>query len=102
MVIMSQLSINKFGDNLPVTGIVAFSQAAIGFGIGLLVGERLGRSARQQAAIACFAAGTAALIPVVSGIVMNVRNRPSSSHRMRKQLESIRRDTGLSENGEQF
>ncbi len=102
MVIMSQLSINKFGDNLPVTGIVAFSQAAIGFGIGLLVGERIGKSVRQQAAIACCVAGAAMLIPVVSGIVLNVQNRPSSRRRMRKQLESIRRDTGLSDSGEQF
>jgi len=102
MVIMSQLSIHKFGDNLPVTGIVAFSQAAMGFGVGILIGDRLGRSARQQAAIACFLAGAAALAPVVYGIIVNVRNRPSSSRRMKKQLESIRRDIGLSEDGEQF
>ncbi len=102
MVIMSQLSFNKFGDNLPVTGIVAFSQAAIGFGVGILIGDRFGRSARQKAAIACFLAGATALAPLVYGIVVNVRNRPTSSRRMKKQLESIRRDIGIPENEEQF
>ncbi|MEX1118259.1 MAG: hypothetical protein WEB60_05635 [Terrimicrobiaceae bacterium] len=99
---MSQLSINKFGDNLPVTGIIAFSQAAMGFGVGILLGDRLGRTTRHQAAIACLIAGAAALAPVVYSVVVNVRNRPSSSRRMKKQLESIRRDTGLTENSDQF
>lgn len=102
MVIMSQLSLNKFGDNLPVTGIVAFSQAAIGFGVGILIGDRFGRSARQQAAIGCFLAGAAALAPLVYGIVVNVRNRPTSKRRMKKQLESIRRDIGISDNDDHF
>ena len=49
---MSPISLNKFGDNLPVTGIVALSQAAVGFGVGLLLADKIGRSARQTAAIA--------------------------------------------------
>lgn len=100
---MSQLSINKFGDNLAVTGIVALSQALMGFGAGMLLGDRVSRSVRQTAAIACFTGGALALVPLISGIVVNVRNRPTSSRRMRKQLESIREDTGLSSSeDEQF
>lgn len=99
---MSQLSINKFGDNLPVTSLVAFSQAAFGFGLGLLVGSALNTSARQKLAIGSLVGGAVVLIPLAAGVVSAVQNRPSSSRRMRKQLESIRRDTGLSANGEQF
>ena len=93
---MSPVSLNKFGDNLPVTGVVAFSQAAVGFGAGLLVADHLGRTARQRAAFALIGAGVATLVPFVAGVISSVKNRPSSSSRMRRQLESIREDTGLS------
>ena len=99
---MSQLSINKFGDNLPVTSIVAFSQAAFGFGLGLLVSSAIDRSARQKLAVSALVGGAAVLVPLAAGVVMAVQNRPSSTRRQRKQLESIRRDTGISENGGQF
>lgn len=97
---MSFFSLNKFGENLPVTGIGAFSQAAVGIGVGLLIADKLGRSARQRTAIALIGAGAATLLPFVVGIVSNVSNRPNSSRRVRQQLESIREDTGLS-NGEE-
>ncbi len=102
MAIMSETSINKLGENFPITGIVALSQAVIGFGVGLLVGERLGRSARQATAIGCFVAGAAALAPVVSGLIVSLSNHPASSRRMRRRLASIREDAGLMENGDDF
>lgn len=92
---MSQLSLNKFGDNLPVTSIVSVSQAAVGFGVGLLVADTLGRTIRRRTAIAVIAAGAAALTPVAIGIFKNLQNRPTSSRRMRKKLEGIRRDVGV-------
>lgn len=99
---MSSISLDKFGDNLPVTGIVAFSQAAVGFGAGLLVADKLGQTARQRAALALLGAGIATVIPVLAGIISNVSNRPDSSRRVRRQLESIRDDTGLSNGTELF
>ena len=87
---------DKFGENLPVTGIVAFSQAAVGFGIGLLLADKIGRTARQRTAIALIGAGAATIFPLVVGIVENINNRPESSRRMRQQLESIRRSYGVS------
>lgn len=95
---MSQLSIQKFGDNLPVTSIVSFSQAVVGFGIGLLVADGLGRGARQRAGLASVIVGSLALTPLVLGIVSHVQNRPGSSRHMRKQLEGIRRDVGIEDN----
>lgn len=99
---MTQLSINKFGDNLPVTSIIAFSQAAVGFGAGLLLADRFDRTGKVTAGSVLVAAGLLSLIPLAMGVVANVKNRPTSSRRMKKQLESIREDTGLSGNGHQF
>lgn len=94
---MSSISLQKFGENLPVTGIMALSQAAVGFGAGLLVADKLGQTARQRTALALIGAGAATILPFVIGIVSTVNNRPTSSRRMRQQLESIRDDTGLTD-----
>lgn len=94
---MSQISFDKFGENLPVSGVVAFSQVAIGLGIGLLVADRIGHSARRGVAIALVSAGLAAVVPVVVGVASNIKNRPGSSRSMRRRLESIRYDSGLSD-----
>ncbi len=98
---MSSISINKFGDNLPVTGIMALSQAAVGFGIGLLLADKLGHTARQRTAIALIGAGAATILPLVAGVVTNVSNRPDSSRRVRQQLASIRDGSGFPDNGEE-
>lgn len=97
---MSSFSLEKFGDNLPVTGIVALSQAAVGFGVGLLLADKFGETARQRTALALIGAGAATILPIVAGIVTQVNNRPESSRRMRQQLDSIRRAYGVS-NGEE-
>jgi len=88
--------LNKFGENLPVTGVVALSQAAVGFGIGLLLADKLGNTARQRTALALIGAGAATVFPIVAGIVSNVNNRPDSSRNIRRQLEGIRRAHGVS------
>lgn len=92
---MSPVSLEKFGENLPVTGIVALSQAAVGFGVGLLLADKLGHSARQRTAIALIGAGAATVLPLVAGIITHANNRPDSSRRMRRQLEGIRRSSGV-------
>jgi len=99
---MSSISLQKFGENLPVTGIVALSQAAVGLGVGLLVAEKLGHTARQRTAIALIGAGAASVFPIVVGIVSMINNRPASTRRLRRQLESIRDDTGLANGGEAY
>lgn len=97
---MSSLPITKFGENLPVTGIVAFSQAAVGVGVGLLVADKLGHGARQKTALALIGAGAAVVVPFALGLYDRISNRPSSSRRMQKQLNSIREDTGYPESDE--
>ena len=67
---MSSISFDKFGDNLPVTGIVALSQAAIGFGVGLLIAEKFDQASRQRTAVALIGAGAATILPFVAGIIV--------------------------------
>ena len=92
---MSPLSLDKFGENLPVSGVVAFSQVAIGLGVGLIVADRIGHNARRGISIGLITAGVATLVPIVWGVVSNVSNRPGSSRSMRKRLDSIRRAPGV-------
>ncbi len=99
---MSQLSLDKFGENLPVSGVVAFSQVAIGLGAGLIVADKIGHNARRGLAIGLISAGVATLVPVVWGVASNISHRPGSRRTMRKRLESIRHDSGLAEGDEAF
>lgn len=95
---MSSLSIEKFTENLPVSGIVGLSQAAVGFGAGLLIASKLEKDTRSKVAISLLAAGGAILVPVIASIFSRVSNRPESARRMRKQLEGIRgQDSGFPE-----
>lgn len=87
---MSQLSLDKFGENLPVSGIVGFSQVAIGLGAGFLVAESIGQNARRSTGIALVGLGVAALVPIIWGITSKISSRPESSRAMRKRLEGIR------------
>lgn len=91
---MSQLSLDKFGENLPVSGVIAFSQVAVGLGVGLLVADRLNRNVRRGLAIGVLSAGVATLIPVVWGVISNFSHRPGSSRTMQKRLDGIRRAAG--------
>lgn len=92
---MSPHSLEKFGHNLPASGLAAVSNAAVGFGAGLLVAGCLQRNVRDKLAIGLLTAGTAILLPVVVGVISRFSNNPTSSRRVRKQLESIRRDSGF-------
>ncbi len=87
---MSNLSLDKFGENLPVSGIVGFSQVAIGLGAGFLVADSIGHNARRNAGVALITIGAAALVPLVWGIASKISSRPDSSRAMRKRLEGIR------------
>jgi len=97
---MSAISLSKFGENLPATGVTAAAQAAIGFAAGLLVADRLGADNRRRTALIVAGAGLVTLLPIVAGIITRVSNRPGSTRRMRKSLETIRHDTGFSDSDE--
>jgi hypothetical protein len=92
---MSSLSLEKLGHNLPASSLTGASQAAVGFGAGLLLASYLKSNVRDKLAIAALTGGTAILLPVIVGIVARLTNNPNSARRVRRQLESIRQDAGL-------
>ena len=89
-------------DPVPVTSLVTVTQTAVGCGIGLLLAGRLGRSAQRNTALALFAIGAVSVAPLVVDLIAKRRNRPGSERVMRRRLESIRHDPGISEGEEIF
>lgn len=85
-----------------MTGMIALSQAAVGFGVGLLLADKLGRATRQRTAVAFIGAGAATILPLLAGVIADFNNRPDSWRRIRRQLASIREGTGLSNEDDAF
>lgn len=92
---MSPLSLNKFSENLPVSGTIGISQAVAGFGLGLLVADKMSGESRRRSGSILLVAGALVLAPVVASMVTRVRNRPHSASRARRHLESIRESAGF-------
>jgi hypothetical protein len=92
---MAQLSLNKFSENLPVSGTIGLSQAVAGVGLGLLLADKLSGNARRRSGVVLLASGVLVFAPVIASLVRRVRNRPHSSSRARRHLESIREDVGF-------
>ena len=90
-------------DNVSVTSLVAVTQTALGCGIGLLIAEKLARSVRRRRPPT---AGIDTLLPAAPiparPRTSIQRTWPSSARQMRKRLESIRDDSGFSEDAEVF
>jgi len=92
---MSQLSLNKFSENLPVSGTIGLTQAAAGLGLGLLIADKMSGESRRRAGSVLLVAGALALAPVIASVVSRVRNRPHSTRRAQRHLDSIREDVGF-------
>jgi hypothetical protein len=95
-------SILKTPDHVPVTGLIALTQTALGFGAGLLVAGKMGRSAKNVTAIAVLSVGVISTLPLVVDLVAKYVNKPGGEREMRKRLASIRRDSGVSQDLEVF
>jgi len=95
-------SLPRVSENVPVKSLIAVTQTVIGFGAGLLIAEKLAHRARRNTALALFGAGIAAFLPVIISLVTSVVDSPESERRMRKRLDSIRRNTGLSDSENAF
>lgn len=89
------MPLSKDAETAPVAGLFALTQTIIGIGAGLLIADRLDEKSRNRAAIALIGAGVATSIPFIAGIISAVANKPGSARRARKQLASIRGDSGF-------
>ena len=58
---------------IPELILIAGTRVALGAGVGLLIGDRLGRDARKGAGWALFAVGALTTIPIVVGVLSKPR-----------------------------
>ena len=87
---------------VPVTSVVALTQTAIGCGIGLLVANRMRNSARKITGWTMVSLGAASVAPFLVGYFARTANGPGSRRALRRRLDSIRHDSGLSESANVF
>jgi phosphate/sulfate permease len=97
LLIMSQLSLSHFSENLPVSGTIAITQAAVGCGVGLLIADKMSCRARHRTSLFLLVTGALIVVPVMASCLSRIRNRPHSKKRVLRQLESIRGDVGFTE-----
>jgi len=87
---------------IEVTSLVAVTQAAVGCGIGLLVANRMKSTARKVTGWTMVSLGVASVTPLLVGYFTRTANRPGTARAMRRRLDSIRQDSGFSENADVF
>jgi hypothetical protein len=89
-------------EGIPVAGLVAVSQTALGCGVGLLIAGKLRESVQRTTAIVMFSLGLLTTVPLALGYFAKAMNRPESARQMKRRLESIRDDAGFSEDADVF
>jgi len=87
---------------IEVASLVAVTQAAVGCGIGLLLANRLQSTARKVTGWIMVSLGIASVTPFLIGYFARTANHPGSARAMRRRLDSIRHDSGFSENADVF
>ena len=90
----SLISISKSSEDLPVAPLLVLTRAAIGFGFGLLIADKMKPQLRQATAITLLAIGALAAAPWLVKITVGQINRPESEWGSRARLRSIRGDSG--------
>lgn len=93
---------SKSPDTLAGAGLGTLTQAAIGLGIGLLVAGKIRQPFRRITALTMFSLGLASTLPMWLERIASHRNRPESERGMRRRLESIRDDSGFSQDEDIF
>jgi len=93
---------SRSDSSLPASTLLSVANAALGFGVGLLLANRLDRSSRKIAAISTMALGIAATLPLIAEVVAEQIVGPESSRGVRRRLRSIREDDGFPSDGEVF
>lgn len=84
-------------DPLSITSLIAVTQTALGCGLGLLVANKLPRSARKIVAATMISVGAISTLPLIAEAITRRWKGPESARGMRKRLESIREDSGLAD-----
>ncbi len=89
-----------FRSDLPVQSLATITQTALSCGVGILLASKLQRNAQRNTALAMLSVGALATLPLVFEIVSRRWLGPTTERGMRRKLDSIRQDSGWSEDAE--
>lgn len=92
--------LDRFSRNLSATSVAAAAEMAVGVGAGLLVADQLGKDTRQRLGMVALIAGLAATVPLLIGAGVRVNRELGESRRTKRRLETIRHDSGFSDDGD--
>lgn len=96
------MSLSRNNETLPVAGIVALAQTALGFGVGLLVAGKMRESTQKASVISALSVGVVCTLSLAAAAAARLIDHPTSPRRMRRRLESIRQDSGFPDDAEIF
>ena len=86
-----------FKSDLSTQSFVTITQTALSCGIGLLLASKLRRNVQRNTAITLLSVGALTTLPLVYDVVSRFWLGPTTKRGMRKTLESIRDDSGISD-----
>jgi len=98
---MSHMEPAKQPDTLN-SSLLAVTQTAAGCALGLLLGGKMGRTARKATAFTLLGIGAVLALPAIVDAVANVISGPKTARGARKRLDTIRHDPGLPDDAEVF
>lgn len=93
---------NSLSSDPVKSSLLAVTQTAVGCGIGLLIAGKLGRPAQKTTAATLFSLGVLLALPAIVDSVARVWQGPESDRGVRRRLDSIREDSGLTDETEAF
>jgi len=76
------------------------TQTAVGCAIGLFLAGKIGRPAQKTTAATLLGLGALLALPAVIDVVTNAISGPGSERGERRRLDSIREDSGFTENAD--
>ena len=93
---------NSLSSDPVKSSLLAVTQTAVGCGIGLLLAGKLQRPTQKTTAATLFSLGVLLALPAIVDTVAKVWQGPESDRGVRRRLDSIREDSGLTDETEAF
>jgi len=89
-----------FKSEIPLQSLLTVTQTTLSCGIGLLLASKLRRNAQRNTAVAMLSVGALSTLPLVFELVSRRIRGPQTERGMRRTLDSIRQDSGFSDDAE--
>lgn len=93
---------NSLSSDPIKSSLLAVTQTAVGCGIGLLLAGKLARPTQKTTAATLLSLGVLLALPAVVETVARAWKGPESDRGVRRRLDSIRLDPGLTEETEAY